>query len=137
MEHQNAALVTGGVPAHADGGPGPALDYPASLEWIRTNRAEVAAPEMSPGTEHVLIAVGHLAVAAGHRIRYVNAAELLPSCNFAHPPGLAMASDGLGQSGLGGRVRPSLGQAWAQVSARPRAAPSGTWLCPGTHPTGC
>jgi DNA replication protein DnaC len=53
------------------------LDYLASLEWIRAqhNLAIIGPP--GTGKSHVLIALGHAAIHAGHKVRYFTAADLI------------------------------------------------------------
>lgn len=53
------------------------VDYLASLEWVRAqNNLAIIGP---PGTgkSHVLIALGHAAIDAGHKVRYFTAADLI------------------------------------------------------------
>ena len=53
------------------------FDYLAGLEWIRTraNLALVGPP--GTGKSHTLIGLGHAAVAAGYRVKYCTAADLV------------------------------------------------------------
>jgi DNA replication protein DnaC len=53
------------------------FDYLSSLEWIRAqhNLALIGPP--GTGKSHTLIGLGHAAVAAGHRVRYFTAADLV------------------------------------------------------------
>ena len=53
------------------------FDYLASLEWIRAAECPVLVGPAGTGKSHVLIALGHAAVDAGHRVRYFSAAELV------------------------------------------------------------
>lgn len=53
------------------------LDYLASLEWINATENVVLVGPAGTGKSHVLVALGHAAVAAGHRVRYFTAAELV------------------------------------------------------------
>lgn len=53
------------------------LDYLASLEWIRAAECPVIVGPAGTGKSHVLVALGHAAVDAGHRVRYFSAAELV------------------------------------------------------------
>jgi DNA replication protein DnaC len=53
------------------------LDYLASLEWIRAAECPVLVGPAGTGKSHLLIALGHAAVDAGHRVRYFSAAELV------------------------------------------------------------
>lgn len=57
--------------------PQPTVDYLASLEWIRVqhNLAIIGPP--GTGKSHVLIALGHAAIDAGHKVRYFTAADLI------------------------------------------------------------
>jgi len=57
--------------------PRAAFDYLAGLEWIRTraNLALVGPP--GTGKSHTLIGLGHAAVAAGYRVKYCTAADLV------------------------------------------------------------
>src|SRR6185503_13970213 len=53
------------------------LDYLSGLEWIRAraNLALIGPP--GTGKSHTLIGLGHAAVAAGHRVKYCTAADLV------------------------------------------------------------
>ena len=53
------------------------LDYLASLEWIAAAENPVLVGPAGTGKSHLLVALGHAAVDAGHRVRYFNAAELV------------------------------------------------------------
>jgi DNA replication protein DnaC len=53
------------------------FDYLASLEWIRSAENPVLVGPAGTGKSHVLVALGHAAVDAGHRVRYFSAAELV------------------------------------------------------------
>ena len=57
--------------------PAATLDYLATLEWLRAkdNLALVGPP--GTAKSHTLVALGHLAVDAGYRVRYFVAAELV------------------------------------------------------------
>jgi DNA replication protein DnaC len=53
------------------------LDYLTSLEWITARENLCLVGPAGTGKSHVLVALGHAAVAAGHRVRYFTAAELV------------------------------------------------------------
>ncbi len=53
------------------------IDYLASLEWIRAVENPCLIGPAGTGKSHLLVALGHAAVAAGHRVRYFTAAELV------------------------------------------------------------
>jgi DNA replication protein DnaC len=53
------------------------FDYLASLEWIRAAECPVLVGPAGTGKSHVLVALGHAAVEAGHRARYFSAVELV------------------------------------------------------------
>jgi DNA replication protein DnaC len=57
--------------------PAATLDYLASLEWIAAAENPVLVGPAGTGKSHVLVALGHAAVEAGHRVRYFSAAELV------------------------------------------------------------
>ncbi len=57
--------------------PGPTLDYLASLEWIRGAENVCLVGPAGTGKSHLLLALGAAAVAAGHRVRYFTAADLV------------------------------------------------------------
>jgi DNA replication protein DnaC len=57
--------------------PGPTLDYLASLEWITARENLCLVGPAGTGKSHVLVAVGIDAVAAGHKVRYFTAADLV------------------------------------------------------------
>jgi len=53
------------------------FDYLASLEWIRAAECPVIVGPAGTGKSHLLVALGHAAVDAGHRVRYFTASELV------------------------------------------------------------
>jgi DNA replication protein DnaC len=53
------------------------FDYLASLEWITARENLCLLGPAGTGKSHLLVALGHAAVAAGHRVRYFTAAELV------------------------------------------------------------
>ena len=53
------------------------FDYLASLEWVRAKENVCLVGPAGTGKSHVLVALGHAAVEAGHRVRYFTAAELV------------------------------------------------------------
>ena len=53
------------------------FDYLASLEWIRAAENLCLIGPAGTGKSHLLLALGHAAVDAGHRVRYFTAAELV------------------------------------------------------------
>jgi len=53
------------------------FDYLASLEWIAATENLCLVGPAGTGKSHLLIALGHAAVDAGHRVRYFTAAELV------------------------------------------------------------
>ena len=57
--------------------PAPTLDYLASLEWITARENTVLVGPAGTGKSHVLIALGIVAVHAGHKVRYYTAADLV------------------------------------------------------------
>ncbi len=57
--------------------PRPTLDYLASLEWIAARENVCLVGPAGTGKSHVLVALGHAGVAAGHRVRYFSAVELV------------------------------------------------------------
>jgi DNA replication protein DnaC len=57
--------------------PGPTLDYLASLEWITGRENLCLVGPAGTGKSHLLIALGAAAVAAGHKVRYLTAADLV------------------------------------------------------------
>jgi len=56
---------------------GATLDYLASLEWITARENLCLVGPAGTGKSHLLVALGHAAVDAGHRVRYFTAAELV------------------------------------------------------------
>jgi DNA replication protein DnaC len=56
--------------------PGATLDYLASLEWIAAAENLCLVGPAGTGKSHLLIALGAAAVQAGHKVRYLTAAEL-------------------------------------------------------------
>jgi DNA replication protein DnaC len=53
------------------------FDYLASLEWIKAKENPCFLGPAGTGKSHLLVALGHAAVDAGHRVRYFSAAELV------------------------------------------------------------
>jgi DNA replication protein DnaC len=53
------------------------FDYLASLEWIRGAENLALVGPAGTGKSHLLVALGHAAVEAGHRVRYYTAADLV------------------------------------------------------------
>jgi len=57
--------------------PEPTFRYLASLEWIRAHENLCLVGPAGTGKSHLLVGLGHAAVAAGFRVRYFTAAELV------------------------------------------------------------
>ena len=57
--------------------PKASFDYLASLEWIRARENPCFLGPAGTGKSHLLVALGHAAVEAGHRVRHFSAAELV------------------------------------------------------------
>ncbi len=57
--------------------PEPTFSYLASLEWVRAHENLCLVGPAGTGTSHLLVGLGHAAVAAGFRVRYLTAAELV------------------------------------------------------------
>lgn len=53
------------------------FDYLASLEWIAAKENVCLVGPAGTGKSHLLVALGHAAIDAGHRVRYFTAAELV------------------------------------------------------------
>jgi DNA replication protein DnaC len=53
------------------------VDYIASLEWLRGHENLCLVGPAGTGESHLLLAAGQAAVLAGHRVKYVVAAELI------------------------------------------------------------
>jgi DNA replication protein DnaC len=53
------------------------FDYLASLEWVRAKENLVLVGPAGTGKSHLLIALGHAAVASGMRVRYFTAVDLV------------------------------------------------------------
>jgi len=53
------------------------FDYLAGLEWIRARENPLLLGPSGTGKSHLLIALGHAACEAGHRVRYFAAADLV------------------------------------------------------------
>ena len=53
------------------------FDYLVSLEWIAAKENLCLVGPAGTGKSHLLVALGHAAVDAGHRVRYFTAAELV------------------------------------------------------------
>jgi len=61
------------------------FDYLASLEWIAARENLCLVGPAGTGKSHLLVALGHHAVAAGRRVRYFSAAELVETPTGAWP----------------------------------------------------
>ncbi len=59
--------------------PQPTFDYLASLEWVRAKENLVLVGPAGTGKSHLLVGLGHAAVAAGLRVRYFAAIDLVES----------------------------------------------------------
>jgi len=57
--------------------PKASFDYLASLEWIAAKENPCLLGPAGTGKSHLLVALGHAVVDAGHRVRYFSAAELV------------------------------------------------------------
>ena len=57
--------------------PAPTSAYLTSLEWVRAKENVALIGPAGTGKSHTLIALGHAAVLAGHRVRYLTAADLV------------------------------------------------------------
>ena len=53
------------------------VNYLASLEWISAKENVCLVGPAGTGKSHLLVALGHAAIDAGHRVRYFTAAELV------------------------------------------------------------
>jgi DNA replication protein DnaC len=53
------------------------FDYLASLEWIRSGENLCLVGPAGTGKSHLLVSLGAAAVTAGHKVRYLTAAELV------------------------------------------------------------
>ncbi|WP_213453929.1 IS21-like element helper ATPase IstB [Rhizomonospora bruguierae] len=53
------------------------FDYLAGLEWVPKAENLCLVGPAGTGKSHLLVALGHAAVAAGHKVRYLTAAELV------------------------------------------------------------
>ena len=56
--------------------PGATLDYLASLEWVAAAENLCLVGPAGTGKSHLLVALGAAAVQAGHKVRYLTAADL-------------------------------------------------------------
>jgi DNA replication protein DnaC len=57
--------------------PAPTFAYLSSLEWIAARENLALIGPAGTGKSHTLIALGHAAVLAGHKVKYVTAADLV------------------------------------------------------------
>src|ERR1700728_1512815 len=53
------------------------FDYLSGLEWIRAEENLCLVGPAGTGKSHLLVALGHAAIEAGHRVRYFSAVELV------------------------------------------------------------
>lgn len=71
------ATTFDGFDVAASSVPQATVDYLAGLEWVRAPENLCLIGPAGTGKSHLLIAAGHAAVEAGHRVRYLSAAELV------------------------------------------------------------
>ncbi len=64
--------------------PAATFDYLASLEWIRASENVCLIGPAGTGKSHLLVALGHAAIDAGHRVRYFTAADLVETLYRGH-----------------------------------------------------
>lgn len=57
--------------------PQPTFDYLSGLEWIRAKENLILLGPAGTGKSHLMVALGHAAAEAGHRVRYFAAADLV------------------------------------------------------------
>ena len=57
--------------------PAATFDYLSSLEWVRAAENVCLIGPAGTGKSHLLVALGHAAIDAGHRVRYFTAADLV------------------------------------------------------------
>jgi DNA replication protein DnaC len=57
--------------------PAATFNYLASLEWVRATENLCLIGPAGTGKSHLLVALGHAAVQAGHKVRYFTAADLV------------------------------------------------------------
>ncbi|WP_114906896.1 IS21-like element helper ATPase IstB [Ornithinimicrobium murale] len=57
--------------------PAPTWAYLTSLEWVRATENVVMIGPAGTGKSHTLVALGHAAVVAGHKVKYLTAADLV------------------------------------------------------------
>jgi DNA replication protein DnaC len=81
LRHRHAGFPTDktfdGFDTTASSVPQATIDYLAGLEWVRAPENLCLVGPAGTGKSHVLIAAGHAAIEAGHRVRYLPAAELV------------------------------------------------------------
>ena len=53
------------------------FDYLSNLEWIRAKENLCLVGPAGTGKSHLLVALGHAAIEAGHEVRYFSAVELV------------------------------------------------------------
>lgn len=84
--NHRARLKLAGFPVHKEldefkvtqsSVPQATFDYLASLEWIPAAENVCLVGPPGTGKSHLLVGLGHAAVAAGHRVRYFAAADLV------------------------------------------------------------
>lgn len=71
------AKTFAGFDVAASSVPPATVDYLAGLEWVRAPENLCLVGPAGTGKSHLLLAAGHAAVEAGHRVRYLTAAELV------------------------------------------------------------
>ena len=81
LRHKAAAFPTTKTLAEFDLAassiPEPTWHYLTGLEWLRARENLCLVGPAGTGKSHTLIALGHAAVTAGHRVRYFTAADLV------------------------------------------------------------
>jgi hypothetical protein len=105
--------------------PAPTWAYLTSLEWIHATENLALIGPAGTGKSHTLIALGHAAVLAGHRVRYLTAADLVETLYR-----------GLADNTVGKTSRPCCAttSSWSTRSASPRWTTPAPSCCSGSSP---
>ena len=68
------------------------FEYLSSLEWVRAKENLCLVGPAGTGKSHLLVALGHAAIASGFRVRYFSTVELVETLYRAWPRTRSAAS---------------------------------------------
>ncbi len=110
------------------------FNYLASLEWVRAKENLVLVGPAGTGKSHLLVALGHAAVAAGLRVRYFAAVDLVEDLSTRAAASCSSASSRRCTSAAAW-PSPAIGRSRSGVASFPRRSPRRRcWTASSTTP---